>query len=402
MEWKLKLLKSGTQPFPGRSGMNFRVILLVLLGALQLGSLHAQEVQGPATSALTYETSVPRKWNGEWRFLLGGITHEEGKDEGGAAALYVNSRFNYRLAPWLNARISPAIRFFSSRVQERFDDDTYQSGMFLTEGFLSVEPVSFFEARAGALNQGHHGTSMLVSGLRSFPGVQEIFKTKFADIEGSVIFQQAVATSHTLNTEREREEKMPSFNTETVALTGKNFGWMKWSTTAGHYAWTNVPAKVVYESRRLGNTGFGENVPSNGFLNGHEGFFGTAELCYCTDDAVNFVFEFQRIHNTSAASNAADAQLWGLGPNFNFGESVLDIRYRRYFIESDATVAYYNKSRMGHTNRIGHNIEATWHFKKNDFSIVAEAYFAEPINRDPNQRDLTVIFIGVETDYAKF
>lgn len=382
--------------------MNFQVILIVLLGGLGLMPLHAQELQGPATSALTYEASIPKKWNGDWRFALGGITHTEGKDEGSAAALYVNSRFQYRLAPWVSARISPTLRMFSSRVQERFDDDTYQSGILLSEGYLSVEPVSFFEVRAGALNQGYLGTAMLVSSHRSFPGLQEIFKAQVGDVDGRLIFQQAVPTSHSLNTEREREEKMPSFNTESVALSGKSFNWLKYEATAGHYAWTNIPAKVVYESRRLGNTGFGENVPSNGFLNGHEGFFATTEFCYCTDDAVNFVFEFQRIHNKSADSNAADAQAWGLGPNFNFGESTLDLRYRRFFIESDATVAYYNKSRLGHTNRIGHNVEVNWHFKKNEFSIVAEAYLSEPINRDPNQRDLTVIFIGVETDYAKF
>jgi hypothetical protein len=178
--------------------------------------------------------------------------------------------------------------------------------------------------------------------------------------------------------------------------------WLKWQATAGHYAWGNIPAKVVFESRRIGNVGYGENVPSNGYVYDHKGWYGATELCYCTDDPVNFAVEFERIHNTEAASDSADAQLWGIGPNFNFGDYVLDVRYRRYFIESDATVAYYNKSRYGNTNRIGDNIEVTWHSKKDQFSIVAEAYFAEPINRDPNQRDLTVFFIGVETDYARF
>ncbi len=382
--------------------MRSLVSLMLLWGAVTAPVVSA--AQTTETSVLRADvTPKAKKISGEWRFALAGVSVEEGKDSGAAAALYLSSNFNYRFTDWLNARISPAMNLFSSRMQERYDDDTFQGRVWLFDGHLIASPSPYFELKGGALNQRYHHTSMLVSGLRAFPGFQEIAKwDQNKSFTAALILQQAIPTSHTLNTEREREENLPTFNTETLSFSGENFGWLKWRANAGHFRWANIPAKVVFESRRIGNVGFGENVPNNRFQYAHEGWYSSSELCYCSDSAVNFAVEYERIHNTEAPGDAADAQLWGLGPNFNFGEHELDLRYRRYFVESDATVAYYNKSRYGNTNRIGHHLEATLKFKKEDFSIFAETYFAEPINRDPNQRDLTIFFIGVETEYAKF
>jgi hypothetical protein len=384
--------------------MKVWVDLLLLCGAILLAPSFGFAAEGPATSALlSTEIEKPRKWSGDWNFAMLGISTEEGKDAGGAAALYGSARFDWRFTRMLHAKISPSVSLFSSRMQERYDDDSFQNRIWLYEGYLSLEPLKYFEARAGALNQRYHGTSMLVSGLRSFPGAQVIGKLPVGgDFEADLVLQRVVPTSHSLNTERENEEELPLFTTETLLLKGKTFGWLKWNTSLGHFRWSNIPAKVVFESRRIGNEGLGENIPGSVYRYAHEGYYGAGEFCLCTDNAVNFTVEYERIHNTEAASDAADAQLIGAGPNFNFGDYELDIRYRRYFIESDATVAYYNKSKMGNTNRIGDYLEVQLHFKKEDFWAFAEAYQADPINTDPNQRDLRLYLIGVATDYAKF
>ncbi len=373
---------------------------LLLSIAVACGPLAASE--SIATLETKSQESRPRKWSGEWKLTMGGTSLSEGKDEGAAAFAWFGANFKYNFAKWLKAEISPNISFYSSRLQERYDDDSYQNRLWMMGAHLSVIPVEYLEFRAGALNQGFLGSSMLVSSLRSFPGLQETAKFKTAEVEGKLILQQAVPTSHTLNTERERMEKLPSFNTESVSLKGKHFGLVEWKATGGHFKWANLPSKVAWESRIDGALGSGLEVTDSRFTYDHEGWFGTAEACWCTTAAVDFTLEFQRIHNTKADSFAADAQSFGLGPKFKIGDVEVDLRYRSFFIESDATVALYNKSRFGHTNRIGDQIEASANFKDQGFSIFAQAVRARPINPSEAQRDLSIYFVGVETEYAPF
>ncbi len=115
------------------------------------------------------------------------------------------------------------------------------------------------------------------------------------------------------------------------------------------------------------------------------------------------MLEFNRVHNFRAPGDSADGQLIGIGPKFKIGSNIeVDLRYRPYFIESDATVAAYSKSKFGNTNREGYNLEASVKFIKERFSIFAENYNARPINYDLNQRNLSIIYMGVETEYAPF
>jgi len=338
----------------------------------------------------------------EWALAMGGISYEHGKDNEGAAFFYGNLNFDYRFTPWMRAYLSPRMSIFSARVQERFGDSSDSSRVWMSDGYVAVDPIEYFELRAGALNQRFHGTSMLVSGLRSFPGVQQIGKIEIGEIKAQVILQQVIPTSHSLNDSRETQEKLPTFMTQTLQLSGEHFGFFQWGTKAGLYDWSNIPAKVISESRLVGNVGTGENVGNSQFLYDHQGWFLSSAFCLCPSSWLGGVVEFERVHNQAAPSHSADAQMIGIGPKIQMGNLELDLRVRQYFIESDATVAAYSKSRYGNTNRRGYNVEATLNFKKERFAIFAEGYQAEPINRDPNQRDLAVYLLGVETAYAPF
>lgn len=364
----------------------------------------AQNVAGPAslTADIPESQAAARKWSGQWNLNMGGISFQEGKDAGAAAFAWFSTDFNYKFSRWLQAGISPNLSLYSSRVQERYDDDTFQNRIWMLDAHLSLEPVEYFELRAGALNQGFLGSSMLVSSLRSFPGIQEIVKFKGEQAEVKFIVQQAVPTSHTLNTERETQEKLPSFNTQTFTAKGKHFDLIEWKSTGGLFKWSNLPSKVAWDSRLSGAMGEGLEVADSRFTYDHQGWFGTAELCFCMDSKIDFIVEGQRIHNTKADSFAADAQSLGLGGRIRFGDRELDLRYRQFFIESDATIAAYNKSKYGHTNRAGDGLEASLAFKKDHFKIYAQGFRANPINRSEAQRDMSIYYLGVETDDAAF
>ena len=333
---------------------------------------------------------------------MGGISFEHGKDNEAAAFFYGAVDLDYKFSAWIRGHLSPRASLFSSRVQERYSDSGEESRLWMYDGYVAVDPTPNFEFRAGALNQRYHGTGLLISGLRSFPGAQEIAKIELGEVKAALIFQQAIPTSHSLNTERINQERLPTFMTQTLALEGKHFDMVEWKASAGLFDWTNVPSKVISDSRLVGNYAEGENVGDAQYMYDHQGWYFASEFCLCPKYWLGGVLEFERVHNAQAPGDSADAQLIGVGPRLIFGDIEVDLRFRPYFSESNATVASYSKSRFGNTNRRGYNIEANVKFKKEGFSIFAENVQAEPINYDQNQRDLSVIFLGVETEYAPF
>lgn len=385
-----------------RVGFNMRSLVLTLACAVVPAAL-AQNIKEPASlSAETPEPSAAKKWSGTYSLDMGGISFSEGKDQGAAAFFWFSTNLKYGFTRWLKAEISPNASFYSSRVQERYDDDTFQSRIWMMDAHVSLEPVEFFELRAGALNQGFLGTSILVSSYRSFPGVQEIVKLKGDEVEAKFIVQQSVPTSHTLNTEREKQEKLPMFNTQSFSAKGKHFNLIEWKSTGGLFQWSNLPSKVAWDSRLSGSMGSGIDPASAKFTYDHKGWFGTAEVCLCMDSTVDWIAEYVRIRNTSADDFAADAQSVGLGASIHFGDRKLDLRYRKFFVESDATIAAYNKGKYGHTNRDGDALEASLGFKKDKFKIYAQGFRATPINQSEAQRDMSVYYLGVETEDASF
>ncbi|MGE0526675.1 MAG: hypothetical protein AB7P49_06395 [Bdellovibrionales bacterium] len=374
--------------------------------------LHAQLNSGtnpqsllvpPARSELNSESLAPvRPWTGEWNFQIGGLSFEEGKDEGAAAFLYFSTRFEYRFSSLLKARVKPQLQMYSSRVQERYDNDFSESRVRMDEAHLAFQPVQQLELRAGAIDQGELSSPLLVANSRAFPGFQEILSQTWGNYRLGVMAQQVVPTSYSLNTEREREEELPTFLTESLHVSAREFDNLDLDLSVGRYHWSDLPDKVAFESARVGNRVAGEVAPGARFLSGFDGLFLSSRACWCGPSWLGLVGEFQRVHNSEAPPSMADAQMWGLGPRLNFGRHELDLRYRSYFVESDATVANYNRAMLGHTNRIGDNIEARLDFKEQKFAIVGEWVNARTLRESSTQKTLTSYYIGVETHYAPF
>lgn len=340
---------------------------------------------------------------GEYKFDLGLAEWTEAKDEVATAYVYINSNFDFTFSKYLKGRLSPFGRFYSGRSQERFDEDDLGTQIYLNDFYASVEPIEELKFKIGGHSQSILEEPMLVSNHKTFPGFQQIGEFRINEnSKVSAILQQVVPTSHSLNTEREKKEELPTFLTSQIRAETRLFKALELKVQAGLFSWSNIPSNVVYESRQKGNLGLGETVPGSRFAYDHKGWFSSAKACLCSDLPVGLKFEFSRLRNTAAPDAAADAQMWGVGPFFKYKSYELDLRYRNYFIESDATVASYNKSRLGHTNRIGEHFEANLHFADAGFSVYGEWYRIKPINPHYIQRDLNEFFIGVETDYASF
>ena len=183
-----------------------------------------------ATSSLkTAPAGRPFAYTGDWKFDLGGGNAQEGKDTWSAGYLYFHSHLDFKLIDSMSVHLEPMARLYGGRAQERYDDDSLDSRVGVSDAHLSFSPVKFAEIKAGVLSQRFLDQQMLVSGLRVFPGVQGILKAETGELKGRLVLQQVIPNSYSLNTEREKQETLPWFRTQHAEAEGKHFGWLEWN-----------------------------------------------------------------------------------------------------------------------------------------------------------------------------
>lgn len=383
-----------------------KTVWLALAGLVFYTQAHALQPSNTSIMDKPEAAESKRRTSGDFELDLGGVSEQEGKDSSEGAYLYFSPNFNIRLSEEFRLKISPWARVYSTRSQERFSDSNSDSFVFLYDAYGSYEPVKWFEARAGILSQNYVWNSMLVSNYASFPGAQAIFKAQWTrDVGSKFIISQTIPVSHSNNDERQSSEGLPRFTTLSGDVEGK--AWdnrIAFKAMAGYYEWSQMPSKVVEKSRVRGNWGVGETIAGSKFLFEHKGVFGAGEVCYCDSSNVGFVGEYKRIYNPEVPGQYADAEMFGFGPRVRWKDHEFNFRYRSFFIEREVTVAAYNRSRFGHTNRIGENLSASLSFEKHGFNLFVEMFKAKPLIADPtqNQKYLELYYFGVETHNVSF
>lgn len=159
-------------------------IVAILVSAVRT---RAQEATAPLTTTtpVTADATVAveqsrsdtyfTNWTSRWKMFMGGIDSEQGKDEGAAVMLRVRGKFDSTLVPTLDVHLEPVVDLFAGRVEERFDDNTYQSKLWLSDSYLNYHPVSFLELHGGTIGQKFlsldedHENGLVVSHNEAFP-----------------------------------------------------------------------------------------------------------------------------------------------------------------------------------------------------------------------------------------
>lgn len=385
--------------------MESKPALWLLIALILGGPPSLADIENEGTSTLTLRSKRSpklRPWLGEWKLEVGGGNFDEGKDEGLVTYVELTTHFNYRFTSWMHLVAAPSLELTASRVQSRsLDNDLGGNRIRFRDLYLSLAPVRFFELRAGAIGQHFLGMPMLVS-RRAFPGFAEFLKGEYAGVHATLAAQQVVPTSYTMGSERADKEPLPSFQTQSLTIKGARKDWLSTTATAGHFTWAYVPSKVAFESALTGNNVQGEVAPGAQFLYGFDGYFWGTEVGLGPSRYMQMILEYQGINNSASPSHAGRAELVGIGPRFLVSGVEVDLRYRRYFVESDATVSSYNYYRLGHTNRIGDWVKLNVDFKAQKFSVFAQWFNARTINDSSTQFTMNNIFVGVETHYVEF
>jgi len=343
-----------------------------------------------------------------YKFTVGGLSFTESRDEAVAVQMDFNVRVDYRLLPWMKLRIEPRVELFSSRLQEWVESDEYRNKFQLDGTYLSLIPVREFEARAGAIRQDFHSNPLLISRRRTFPGVFAEVSSRNRPVKVTAIAQYVIPTSATLSDEREAMEAVPSFQTQSLGLSGRNH-FLNWQINGGHFGWRNLPDKVARASVQQGNTQLetgdaAEAVAGTKLKYGFDGYYWGGQICLCGESAFGVALEYSGLHNERAPNSVADGQMLSIAPHLIFGDQEYEIKYSNYFLEPDATVAKYARRTFGFTNRVGDIVEASVRFRDRGFRLVGQWVNDRTVSDYQNSLQSTAsqFAVWVETEYASF
>lgn len=381
---------------------------LIALAFLAFGIAHAQDPDSSATTRLSLpvpgDALSERKWSGEWKLIAGGYGFSEGKDEGTGAAVRLSSKFQYRLAPMAQFYLEPQIRYFSSRVQTRYEDDLMDTGFRLRNGYVALGFEESANFKAGILSQEVLRSDMLVAQGRAFPGLRETVSFNATkNFQISAFAQQTVPTSYSLNTKRVEREQTPTFLTETIELKITPAKVVETEFYATHYRFNHLPAVVAFDSAILGNTVGGESAAGSYFIYSFDGFLVGANIGSKTNSMLDVRAGAQWIQNSSAPREANRAQLLFLEATVRPGYDLeLVPRVGTFFVESDVVPASYNSWDFGNNNRKGLIVDLEVKFPRHGFKIDFEYIQSATINDYAFQADKQVFFLELEMDYVPF
>ena len=236
---------------------------------------------------------------------------------------------------------------------------------------------------------------------RAFAGLKEGLVYSQGNFKASLLAEQTIPSSTSLNTERSEEEEMPSFNAQTLQLE-LNEEKFKGTFGATLFQFENLPSKVAFESSIKGNSVGGSGIENSYFIYDFNGYAINSAINLELYEGVDFVASIEMIENKNAPSGNSRGQLASAGPVIKLGDNKLTLRYGQFFAEPDVAPAYYMNFMTGGSNRVGQFGRLEMEFSKFNFKIVTQLANIEPINARVHQDSLTNFIVRLETLYVSF
>jgi hypothetical protein len=326
---------------------------------------------------------------------------KEGADNGLTTSLGVNGNLKYKILNSVFANASVDAKTTAGRVQD-YAGKSEGSKFSIREASLKFEPlVNALSFSVGAINQESLKAPLLVSD-RAFIGLKQdgVIATQLGQIQLQA--QQLVPTSETLNSDRNVEEPMPFFFSQTVGLRSPQEQSLSAGLMFSLFQFQELPSVVSSESSLLGNTVYGGAGPSSRFAETFEGYHLGIDAQMRLIDFASIKLWGNWLQNQAAVSESSHGQLVGASLQLVFPEFSIEPKLEVFFKESDAVPASYSSATYGHNNRQGYRASVDLGFPSAGMLASVSYVRADPILISPVQDQLENIEIRIQFNDIKF
>ncbi|AHZ84908.1 hypothetical protein [Bdellovibrio bacteriovorus] len=361
--------------------------------------LTAQSYAQSQISAAMPETKESSRFDAEWRLRLAGSDVHDERSQSKVVDIRTDIKAKYLLSRSLQLDIQPSLRLQSGQTQSVDGADRAENKIILNQAAAHYLPFSALRLSAGALNQRHMHTNLLVDGI-AFPAARLEALMKAGLTKTSLSVESAIPTSTSLSTNTKELEKTPSLNTAALKFQMQAAQNLFWKSSVGYFMYNNLPSAVAQQSNLLGNEVEKLSEAQYAFMYKYEGIEAATEFEFPVFSLFDFRAGGEYLQNTKAPSDQNTATRYFAAGEFHFGKNTDLVIEGSYFsIAPEAAVAYFNAGGF-ETNRVGYSAESYLSFKKEGFNIGVKYTDSEVMfNRDPQSREKTLM-IKLETFYA--
>jgi len=335
----------------------------------------------------------------EWRLRLSGSDVHDEQSQSKIVDIRAEFKARYLLSNSLQLDVQPTVRLQSGQTQSVDGADKPENKITLNQAAVHYLPVSALRFSAGALNQRHMHSEILLDRI-AFPAARAEALLKTNNFKTSLALESAIPTSTSLSTNTKELEPTPSLNT--VAL---KFNWqaaknLYWKTTGGYFIYNNLPSSVAKQSGLLGNEVEKISDAQYAFTYKYEGYEASTEFEFPVFSALDINAGAEYVQNQKAPSEQNSAYRYYLNGEFHLSKNMdLTLGGGYFSVAPEAAVAYFNATGF-ETNRVGYSMESSLAFNKERFLIGVRYTDSEVMYSNAIQSREKTWFIKLETFYA--
>lgn len=349
--------------------------------------------------SLCAEQALAALWQAKLDLQLHGQSANEERSSSQLVGAKITPLLGWNPKEWLSAHLAVETKIETGSTQARYlSEFAPKQRIRLREGAIRFKPFQAAILSAGAIDQALIGSKALLSEA-TFPALSQEVTLNSEPFYFKLLTEQAMATTpeHSFSL---GQPQTPLFFYESVAVGFKPKD-VFLEAGLGHYAFTNLPSSVAYESRFSGNSVVGTTQDNSFFLSNYKGFEIQAQGAWQIHPKIKPLFDC-RLQNTLLGSKPGNGGLQATtGADISLSPSFVAMpRFTYFYLQSDVSPAYYNHKAWGHNNREGFAIKLAFQLPELNMEAGGEYSRSHPIRNNPYQRKLEYLrfFLGVNYD----
>lgn len=305
--------------------------------------------------------------------------------------------FEESLTAYINAGFDLQV---GSNTSSILDEYAPQRQFILRDAYAKWQPVSFFQIKAGALNQGF-GRGLLV-GRIPFLGAQERITIELSP-EHSVFveLQQAIPNNYFLADRVGiiNNEGTPTFFEEKIGAKLEG-DLLAMRGEFGRFSFSDLNSSIAYQSQFIGNTISGGGQNNSSFIYNYEGYFTSGRMEMSISDDFGLDLHGQYLFNDGAPDSRNKGHSFSAGLRVN-DYAVYAVQFRN---ESDSSPAFYNSSAYGHNNMEGFTLVLRTYRsmmrKREPFEFQIQYTHKSPIESNIHQSDEDQVYFRLSRNFS--
>lgn len=347
--------------------------------------------------------SVFAQTKAEWKAGLYGRSTDDSLSSSRTVGAFGFVHLKHLLTDDLEARFLGGLVLETGSSSSLFTNEFEpKTRMALQEASLRWRIFQPVKIIAGALDQRHHSSPLLIEG-GTFPAAMISFDPDFDQWLLHIDGQAAIPTSRSLSTRSTGKEETPTLFTQKIVG-----GWFDRATKARaliratHFQFKNLTRGMAQDSRFYGNEVVGVGAASRFFYQ-YQGFEAGPDLVLPLGERLLAGAGASHVQNTKGPQGR-NLGLYGYADITYRAETFsLKPRFEWYRNESDASPAFYSSAEFGHNNRKGMGAGLQLSLPKAKLEIELKARRGKLIESRTFQRNqFDYLELSVELPYAGF